>query len=75
MGARKMAATTKQASYLKALMIEAGHAHPQGYLRASAKHLPNGPTMRERSGSVEQWMGRLTVRQASECIDALKKCR
>lgn len=68
-----MAATPKQAAYLRSLMVEAGHAHPQGYLRGSAKQLPHGPTMRERSGSVDAWIGRLTVRQASECIDALKR--
>lgn len=67
-----MAPTPKQAAYLKALMVEAGHAHPT-YLTmtSSAKSLPNGPTMRERSGSVDGWIARLTPKQASDCIDAI----
>lgn len=65
--------TPKQTAYIYNLMIEAGHAHPQGMLRGSAKRLPYGPTMRERSGSVQGWAARLTVRQASEVIDALKR--
>lgn len=66
-------ATPKQASYIKSLLIEAGHAHPQGYMRGSAKHLPYGPSQRERMGTVEAWVRGLTAKQASEVIDALKR--
>ena len=56
-------------------MIEAGHAHPSyGSLRGSSKRLPHGPSMRERGdGNLDTWIQRLTVKQASEVIDYLKK--
>ena len=66
-------ATQKQAEYIVALMVEAGHAHARGYLRGSAKKLPHGPSMRERTGTVEEWIARLTKKQASEVIEALKE--
>lgn len=65
-------ATSKQATYLRDLMVEAGHAHPQGFLRGSSKTLPHGPSMAERSGSVDDWIERLSVGQASDVIAALK---
>lgn len=68
--------TAKQAPYIRDLMIDLGHAHGRyGSLRASAKHLPHGPSMRERGagrGGVDAWIARLTMRQASTVIAALK---
>jgi hypothetical protein len=64
-------ATSKQVSYLKSLMIDAGLVHPQGYLRGDAKYLPHHPTMSERQKGFGAWAGRLTVRQTSEVIDYL----
>ena len=63
--------TPKQKSYLRALMVEAGHIHPRGFFRASAKFLPHNPTCRERAAGFDAWAGRLTKHQASEVIDAL----
>lgn len=68
--------TPKQAAFLRALMVERGFAHPDGYLRGDAKHLPHNPTMRERgagAGALDAWIARLTVSQASEVIDFLKR--
>lgn len=64
-------ATTKQINYIADLMIRAGHAHRKGYLVASSKRLPHGPTMRQRSGSVQDWAADLTKSEASEIIDIL----
>lgn len=69
-------ATLKQASYLRSLMIDRGLIHA-GYgsfrFRAEAKHLPHGPTMRERSGKFEAWADRLTPKQASDVISHLTR--
>lgn len=67
-------ATSKQASYIRHLLIDHGHMNAQyDSFYSTAKCLPNGPTMRERSGSVQAWLDRLTPRQASEVISALAK--
>jgi hypothetical protein len=68
-------ATPKQAGYIRALMIELGYAGEQGFLLASAKDLPHHPTMRERSGTVDTWVSRLTTRQASEVIEYLLRSK
>lgn len=67
-----MSATAKQQSYITHLMVDAGHASAKGGLYGSAKSLPNNPTMRERGAGLACWLQRLTPREASEVIDALK---
>lgn len=67
--------TPKQAAYIHDLMVDLGHAHGRGFLRASSKHLPHHPSMRERSGHVDAWIARLTPRQASDVIATLKAQR
>jgi len=64
--------TPKQRAYLRALLIEQGYAHPGGGLVGKSKHLPHGPSMRERALGMDAWLDRLTVRQASELIDYLR---
>lgn len=67
-------ATTKQAAYIRHLLIDHGHMNAQyDSFYSTAKCLPNGPTMRERSGSVTAWIARLTPSQASAVISALAK--
>ena len=64
--------TERQRNFLKALLIEAGDIHPQHLsFRSSAKRLPHGPTMRERSAGFDVWASRLTKKQASEVISFL----
>lgn len=42
-------------------------------MRGRAKHLPHGPTMRERKGGdARGWISRLNEKQASAVIDALE---
>lgn len=56
-----MQATPKQRAYIRALLIELGHAHHMGSLRASSKYLPYGPSMRERgkgSDGIDNWTAR-----------------
>lgn len=70
-----MNATKKQIAYIRALLVEQGLCHARyGSLSGASKHLPHGPSMRERGagGGVEAWAGRLTVGQASEVIDYLR---
>lgn len=61
----------RQLHIIRDLMIKAGHAHAGGTLRGGAQTLPHGPTMRERGGSVLDWVARLTAPQASDVLDAL----
>ena len=66
-------ATPKQAQYLKALLIERGYLNGNyGSMYGHAKQLPYHPTLAERR-SVDAWIGRLSVREASEVIDLLKR--
>ena len=66
----------KQSKYIRDLMVNAGHAHPEGYLRGSSKTIPLGPTMRQRSsGTVDEWIAGLTAKQASEVIQYLVEQR
>jgi len=71
--------TRKQAEFIRDLMIDTGHAHHMGTLRASAKRLPHAPSMRERgahgSDGLDRWIGRLTPRQASDVIEELLRQR
>ena len=67
-------ATDRQKRFIKALLIDAGYVNPRYWsFYGRAKELPYGPRMRERgiAGGVEQWLERLTKRQASEVIDYL----
>lgn len=65
-------ATQAQIQLIRDLMVEQGHAHRDGHLRGSAKHLPHGPSMRERGRSVTEWATKLTPNQASTVIEYLK---
>ena len=65
-----MSATPKQLSFLKSLLIQAGHAHPKFGLRQSGKEVCGV------ARSQMSWDGlakALTARQASDLIAALKK--
>ena len=71
-GEREMA-TPKQVAYITSLMITKGYAHATYHtMNSGAKNVPHGPTMAQRSGSVEAWASNLTVRQASDVIASLK---
>lgn len=66
-------ATQKQAQYLKDLLIERGYVNGKyGSMYGHAKELPYHPTIAERR-DVDAWLGRLSVKQASEIIDSLKR--
>ena len=66
-------ATPKQAQYLKDLLVERGYLNGNyGSMYGHAKQLPYHPTLAERR-NVDAWIGRLSVRQASEVIDSLKR--
>ena len=62
-------ATEKQVSYLLCLLRKNGYSTE--WMDASFKRL--GARMRERSGSVEDWLKSLNVGTASSLIDDLKK--
>jgi hypothetical protein len=62
--------TEKQFNYLKSLLVNKGHAHPIYGLRQSGKDFCGVPR------SAMSWDGlkrSLTVREASNLIDRLKK--
>jgi len=61
-------ATPKQVSYALVLMARAGF--PTRYMGREHKEL--GAGMRERSGSVEGWLQKMSVGDASALIDKLK---
>jgi len=66
-------ATPKQAQYLKDLLIERGYVNGNyGSMYGHSKELPYHPTLAERR-NVDAWIGRLSVREASEVIDSLKR--
>ena len=64
---RTAGATSKQVTYALALMDEAGL--PTRYM--SSAHKPFA-TMRERNGSVREWLASMDRRRASDLIAALK---
>jgi len=61
-------ATEKQVRYLLYLLKENGYS--TRYMNRHYKEL--GASMRERSGTVENWLRKLDVATASELIDKLK---
>lgn len=63
-----MNATEKQISYALALLGKAGYS--TRYMNASFKEL--GASMRERSGSVRDWLANMTKAEVSALIDRLK---
>lgn len=64
-----MKATQKQIAYLMHLLANAGYS--TSYMDASFKRL--GATMRERSGSVSDWLASRTIAEASSLIETLKR--
>lgn len=62
------AATEKQTRYALRLLGEKGYS--TRYMDASFSKL--GATMRERSGTVADWLSGMTVAEASRLIDELK---
>lgn len=61
-------ATEKQVNY--ALMLLSQKGYSTRYMDASFKRL--GASMRERSGSVRDWVGNMSVVECSKLIDKLK---
>lgn len=64
-----MKASEKQVRYALHLMDAGGYS--TRYMNARHKEL--GASMRERSGSVADWLGSMTPPQISRLIDSLKK--
>lgn len=62
-------ATDKQVRYALYLLDKGGYS--TRYMNASYKKF--GATMRERSGSVEDWLRSLPVHRVSRLIDDLKE--
>ncbi|HLR83393.1 MAG TPA: hypothetical protein VK059_00505 [Nocardioidaceae bacterium] len=62
------APTTKQVNYALALLDKAGY--DTRLMNCTFKKL--GATMRQRSGSVENWLNNMTRREVSSLIDELK---
>ena len=67
----KMKATPKQVSYLMDLLAKAGYS--TRYMDASFQRL--GATMRERSGSVSDWLASRTIAEASSLIANLSRLK
>lgn len=67
-GHREEMATEKQINYALALLDKAGYS--TRFMDASFKAL--GATMRERSGSVTNWLKNKNAAEVSKLIDALK---
>ena len=61
-------ATDKQVRYAMYLLDKAGYS--TRYMNSSFKKL--GATMRQRSGSVADWLSGMTRREISSLIDDLK---
>ena len=62
-------ATPKQISYALALLGQAGY--PTTYMNASFSSL--GATMRQRKGTVRNWLSSMEVHEISQLIDELKE--
>lgn len=63
-----MSATDKQVRYVMVLLSRRGYS--TRYMDASFKAL--GATMRERSGTVEDWVRNLDIARVSSLIEQLK---
>lgn len=63
-----MNATEKQVSFAISLLDKAGY--PTRFMNASFKEL--GASMRERSGSVSEWLKAMNKSTISKLIDTLK---
>jgi hypothetical protein len=63
-----MKATEKQVSYALALLEQAGYS--TRYMNASFKDL--GASMRQRSGTVTDWLAAMNRAEISRLIDTLK---
>lgn len=61
-------ATAKQVSYALTLLDQAGYS--TRYMNAEFARL--GATMRQRSGKVEDWLGKMSRREISSLIGTLK---
>ncbi|MCS6948274.1 MAG: hypothetical protein NZM12_11715 [Steroidobacteraceae bacterium] len=64
-----MKATEKQVRYVMYLLGKAGYS--TRYMNSSFAAL--GASMRQRSGSVEDWVRNLSMSEASNIIDQLKE--
>jgi hypothetical protein len=62
-------ATDKQVTYAMSLMRKAGY----GTRFMSSEHKKLGASMRERSGTVENWIKAMPVATASALIEQLKQ--
>lgn len=62
-------ATPKQVNYALYLLNEAGY--PTKWM--SSDHTPLGATMRERSGTVRDWLTDMEFTRVSNLIDELKE--
>jgi hypothetical protein len=63
-----MKATEKQVRYALVLLAKAGYSTQ--FMNASFKEL--GASMRERSGSVSDWLAGMKIGEISKLIDRLK---
>ena len=64
-----MKATPKQVAYAMSLLGKAGYS--TRYMNSSFTAL--GATMRQRSGTVESWLSKMSSRQISSLITELQK--
>ena len=68
MGEQLMKATPKQVAYAMSLLGKAGYS--TRYMNSSFTAI--GATMRQRSGTVENWLSNMTKSEISDLISELK---